>query len=55
MKEELSINNSQLSYKSVNTNHKINTNCIFVSLIYTSSMAGNIVAYTPSQDTNREK
>ena len=30
-------------------------NSTFVSPIYTFSQAGNIIVYTPSQDTNREK
>ena len=30
-------------------------NSIFVSPIYTFSPAGNLIVYTPSQDTNMEK
>ena len=33
--------------------YKINNT--FVSLVYTFSMAGNIIAYTPIQGTDREK
>ena len=32
-----------------------NPNSTFVSPIYTFSLAGNIIAYTPNQGTNREK
>ena len=37
----------------VNTNHE--NNSLLVSLIYTFSLAGNILVYTPSQGTTREK
>ena len=32
-----------------------NINSTFISPIYTFSLAGNIVVYTPSKGTNREK
>ena len=32
-----------------------NNNNIFVSPIYTFSLAGNIIVYTPNQGKNREK
>ena len=46
-------------FKKINTKSKVtklyNNNSIFVSPIHTSSLAGNIIVYTPVQSTKREK
>ena len=56
MKNKISINNSQLSYKCVDTNNnRNNIKCTFDSPIYTSSLAGNIIVYMPSRGRNKEK
>ena len=48
-------NNHNNSIKNNNNNIKINNNNIFISPTYTFSLAVNIVVYTPSQGSNREK
>ena len=45
---------SQLTVKVGNSISKTNKYSTLFSPVYTSSLAGNIIAYMPSQGTNRE-
>ena len=47
--------NININNNNNNNNNKNNNNSVLVSPIYTFSLAANIIAYTPSQGTNRVK
>ena len=58
MMKQLSINKSQLGYEignDIRQSQKFNLTGTPASPIYTFSLAGGVIAYMPSQCTNREK
>ena len=49
------INDGKFEYNTRRVTNLYNNNSAFHSPIYTFSLAGNIIIYTPSQGTNKEK
>ena len=49
------VNNEKNSFNNTRSCNFHNTSSTFVSPIYTFSLAGNIIVYTPIRGTNREK
>ena len=49
------VNDGKIEYNNQKGYNSYNINSAFVSPLYTFSLAGDIIVYTPIQGTNREK